>query len=215
MRVVIVGAGGFGREVHDIIDACVAQGEAFEFVGFLDDGMVDESLLARRGARHLGPSAYLSEMDVAFLIGIASPSARRSIDELAGSRGRVPMSVAHPSATQGLDNRIGPGAILCAGARMTTHITVGRHLHLHVNATIGHDCVIGDYVTISPAATISGNVTLGDAVTVGTGANVIQGVTIGDGATVGAGAVVLGDLPPGVTAVGVPAKPLPRSPKQR
>ena len=43
---------------------------------------------------------------------------------------------------------------------------------------------------------------------IGTGASVVPGVTIGRRSIVGAGAVVVDDLPPGVTAVGVPARPI-------
>ena len=65
---------------------------------------------------------------------------------------------------------------------MTTNVTLGRHVHLHVNTTVGHDAVLDDYVSVFPAATVSGNVYLGEAVTLGTGANVIQGVRVGAGA---------------------------------
>jgi acetyltransferase-like isoleucine patch superfamily enzyme len=90
---------------------------------------------------------------------------------------------------------------------LTTNIVAGRHLHVNLNATVGHDCVIGDFVTLAPGVSISGHVTIGDGVEFGTGAVVLPGVTIGDGAMVGAGAVVTRDVEPGVTVIGMPAKP--------
>ena len=93
--------------------------------------------------------------------------------------------------------RLGAGTVVAAGARLTTGIAVGRHGYVGPNATIGHDCVLEDYVTVLPGATVSGNVHLGAGVSVGTGANIRQGVSVGEGATVGAGAVVLTDVPPG------------------
>ena len=71
---------------------------------------------------------------------------------------------------------------------------------------VSHDCVIGDYVSVSPGALINGNVTVEDDVFVGTGAIILPGRHIGRGATIGAGAVVTKDVPPGATAVGVPAR---------
>ncbi len=110
-------------------------------------------------------------------------------------------------ATVGGDNRIGEGCILAAGARVTTNITLGRHVDLHVNSTVGHDSVLDDFASVYPGATVSGNVHLCEGVTIGTGANVLPGVTVGAGAFVGAGAVVIADVEPGVTVAGVPARP--------
>jgi acetyltransferase EpsM len=72
--------------------------------------------------------------------------------------------------------------------------------------TVGHDCVLHDYVTVFLGVNIAGNVTLHEGVTVGGGATVLPGVTVGAGATIGAGAVVVRDVPPGVTVKGVPAR---------
>jgi hypothetical protein len=103
---------------------------------------------------------------------------------------------------------LGPGAVLAAGVRLSTNLQIGRHFHANPNATVGHDCVIGDYVTLSPGAHISGSVTLGDGVLVGTGAVVIQGCTVGGWAVIGAGAAVVRDVAPGLTVAGVPARSL-------
>ncbi len=91
---------------------------------------------------------------------------------------------------------------MCAGARMTTNVELGRHVHLHVNTAVGHDAHLGDHVSVFPGATVSGNVTVGDQSTVGTGANLLPGVTVGVDCFVGAGAVVVDDVPDGATVVG-------------
>ncbi len=104
----------------------------------------------------------------------------------------------------------GPDSVIIDGARLTTNVRAGRHVHVRVNATVGHDCVIGDYVTISPAATTSGNVVLEDRVNVGTGATLIPTVPVGADATLGAGAVVVRDVLAGETVVGVPARSIGR-----
>jgi sugar O-acyltransferase (sialic acid O-acetyltransferase NeuD family) len=207
---VVVGAGGFGREVLDVVEAMNAIAPTFEFAGFLDDGHVETQLLARRNAHHLGGIGLLRDLDAEYVIGIGNGVVRRRIDEAASGWGRTAAVLIHPAATVGSDVRIGQGTVVAAGVRITTNIDLGRHVHLNLNSTVGHDAVVGDYVTVNPGATVSGNVVLEDGVNLGTGCAVIQGRTIGAGTVVGAGAVVVSDLPPGVTAVGVPAKPLAR-----
>lgn len=205
--VVIIGAGGFGRECLDIIEALDREGARLEFRGFLDDGGGDAELLRRRDATCLGPVAEAPD-DVCYVIAIGDGAARERIDDTLTRRGLVPLVLVHPQATVGSDCRIAPGTIVNAGARATTNIDLGRHVQLHANCTVGHDASLGDYVSVYPGATISGSVVLGRGVTVGTGANVLPGVRVGDGAYVGAGAVVVGDVEPGATVVGVPARPL-------
>lgn len=204
-RLVIVGAGGHGRETLDIVEACNERTPTYEFVGFCATS-VDDELLARRDASHLGGIDVLRESGTAYVIGIGTSEVRRDIDAELRAASCEAVVLVHPAASTGSDLRIAPGVILAAGARLTTNIDLGRHTHLNVNAVVSHDCVVGDYVTLSPAVTVNGNVTLGDGVFLGTGAIVLPGRTIGAWARIGAGAVVTEDVPPGRTVVGVPAR---------
>jgi sugar O-acyltransferase (sialic acid O-acetyltransferase NeuD family) len=203
-----VGAGGHGRDVLDVVEAAVAAGAPYELVGFLDDEPVDEALLERRGQRVSGPVSLLADLDARYVIAIGDGVARSEVDALAIGWGREPATLLHPSVTVGGDVLLGPGCTVLAGARITNHVRLGRHVHVNQNVTVAHDCEFADYVTINPGANLSGNVRLEERVTIGTGASLIQGVTVGAGSTVGAGAVVLTDVPAHVTAVGVPARPL-------
>ena len=205
---VLVGAGGFGREVHDIVVAINRDGAEFDLLGYVDDSPGEHPLVLRLGELFLGNTDELVRRQAGFAIGIGSGEVRRTLDAKLVAAGCMPVTLIHPIATVGTDNHIGKGCILAAGARVTTNITLGRHVDLHVNSTVGHDSILDDFASVYPGATVSGNVHLGEAVTIGTGANVLPGVTIGAGAFVGAGAVVISDVPPGVTVAGVPAKPL-------
>src|ERR1700674_47685 len=207
-RLVIIGAGGLGRDVCDMLGAMNERALTYEVLGFLDDAGGDRELLARRGMTLLGAVDQLGVLDVEYIIAIGAAEPRRRIDAFATEHGRHASSVIHPAATLGSHAVIGPGTIVAAGARLTTNIKLGRHVQIHTNATVGHDAVLENYVTVLPGANVGGNVTLEQGVTVGSGAVLIQGVTVGRLTTVGAGAVVVRDLPEGVTAVGVPARAL-------
>ncbi len=179
----------------------------FDFLGFCADIYYDEAEIAARNASYLGGvEDVLSEVDAEYVIGIGNGDARRSIDAFATSLGRRAATLVHPLSSMGMGVEIGPGSVVTAGARLTTHISIGRHVHVNLNATVGHDAVIDDYVTLNPGVNVSGRVHIGEAATLGTGSCVIERLTIGAGTIVGAGATVVRDLPPGVTAIGTPAR---------
>jgi len=209
--IVIIGGGGHGRELHDILVAINGRGTAWDFLGFVDDHDLDAGILHRIGAVHLGDQTILKDFAGAmFVIGIGAPAARSTIETTALQAGLQPATLVHPGAWTGLDVEIGAGSVLCANVSITTNIVLGRQVHINRNATVGHDTRIDDFVTLHPGAIVSGDATLGKGVTLGTNSTVIPGVSVGANTTVGAGAVVIRDLPPGVTAVGVPARVLRR-----
>lgn len=208
---VIVGAGGFGREVVDIVDAINDRAPTHELLGFLDDGEVRQDLLARIGVPLLGDTTRLADLDVDHVVGIGAPEPRRRIDALAATCGRTATVLRHPHASVGRDVELGPGVIIAAGARLTTHISVGRHVHVNLNCSIGHDTVIHDYATLFGGAIVGGGCVIGVGATVGSGAVILPGVRVGDGAVVGAGATVIRDVADHGIVVSVAARPSLRS----
>lgn len=202
--IVIVGAGGHGRE---LLGALLAAG--CKPKGFLDDNPPPQDLLRRIGANYLGTISLARAhlVDSAFIIGIGSGHTRSAIDRRLSAYATAE-PVVHPRASLDLDVRLSPGSVVFAQATVTTNISIGRHTHIGRGAAVGHDTSIGDYVTVMPLASVSGNVRVGHGATIGTSAVIRQGQTIGTGAFVGAGAVVVSDVPPGVTVVGNPARPV-------
>jgi sugar O-acyltransferase (sialic acid O-acetyltransferase NeuD family) len=188
---VVVGTGGHGREVADAVLAA-GHARSHDLLGFLDDAVGPWPLVERLGLPVLGPTEALRELDVEYVIGIGDGDVRRRLAELAGLCGRRAAVVIHPTASFGRDVEMAPGVVLAAGSRITTHVHLGAHAQVNVNASISHDCVVAPYATVSPGATICGNVRLGEGVLVGAGATILPGLSIGDWSTIGAGAVVVG-----------------------
>jgi sugar O-acyltransferase (sialic acid O-acetyltransferase NeuD family) len=207
--VYIVGAGGFGRECLDVLEAMnrVDGADPIVFLGFLDDGDGPEAnILSRRGASIVGPAAPPPPNPAGFVIGIGDPVVRQRIDAVFVAAGHVPITLIHPTVITGSDIEIGEGSVVCAGVSMTTNIRLGRHVHVNPLVPIGHDSRLMDFVSVNPGANIAGAVTIGRGALIGSGATILQGRTIGDGSLVGAGAVVTRDVPIAVTVIGVPAR---------
>lgn len=209
---VIVGCGGFGREVLDVVDAINDVQPQWRVLGFVDDAPTarDIELVNRRSHSILGGVSDLAARSgTAYIIGIGSGHVRRAISETLDAAGLSPATLVHPSATLGGDTRIGDGSVLCAGVRVTTNVHLGQHVHLNLNTTVGHDTRLSDFVTVNPLVAISGAVEIGEESTLGTHSAVLQGLALAPRTFVGAGACVTRHVPdPGTLVVGVPAKPI-------
>ncbi len=204
-RLVIVGAGGFGREMYAAVLASPQFREHQRITGvvFIDD----------HGALPGLPAPIVSTIsdftplpgDVG-LCAIGSSRGRRTVTESLEARGLRFVPFVDDNARVGASVTLAEGVIVCANSIITVDAQIGRHSHINCNCLIGHDVVVGDYVTLSSAVCLTGNVHLADDVFVGTGAILIPSRTVGAGATVGAGSVVLRNVKPGVTVFGNPAR---------
>lgn len=120
-------------------------------------------------------------------------------------------AIVHPAAVVSDSARLGMGCVVMAGAIVNADAEIGLGAILNTACSVDHDCVLGDAAHVSPGAHLAGDVRVGNCAWIGIGASVRQGVRIGVGVTVGAGAAVVSDVVDGLTVVGIPARPVPRS----
>jgi sugar O-acyltransferase (sialic acid O-acetyltransferase NeuD family) len=217
MKIVILGAGGHGEVVADMIAAGARVADAaLELVGFLDD---DPRLAGREvgGTPVLGNLADVGRASAdAFVVAIGNNHARARIADALVAAGRRVVSIQHPRAIVSRRATIGDGTMVSAGAVVITRSRVGRGVILNTGCTVDHHTHIEDYAHIAPGVHLGGEVSIGPCTLVGIGATVLPRCRIGAGCTIGAGAVVIADVPDGATAVGVPASLLPSTvPGQR
>ncbi len=208
-KIVIIGAGGFGREVKIIIDAINEIEKKYEFLGFYDDGFALGTLI--NGYPVLGGIADLNSTtdSIAVAVAIGNPQVKlKVVNQLSTDKITFPTLI-HPSAIISKDDVvIEKGCIICAGNIITCNIKIEKFTILNLSCTVGHDTIIGAYSSFMPSVNISGEVKIGEYVYVGTGAKIINQLHVGKGTIVGAGAVVSKSLPENCTAVGIPAKPI-------
>lgn len=208
-NIVIIGVGGFGREVKVLIDQINQVDKKFNLLGFYDDANDLNSYY--NGLPYLGKIEDLNSLghETSVAIGIGDPVTKKKIISNLINPNLTFPSLIHPSVILGNDNvTIEEGSIICAGCIITCNIEIGRFVTLNLMCTVGHDTNIGSYSSFMPSVNISGEVLIEESVYVGTGAKIINQLTIGQDTIVGAGAVVSKSLPPNCTAVGIPAKPI-------
>lgn len=201
-RLVVLGAGGHGKVVVATLDALQRRPDAV----YDDDPKTHGTNVL--GVPVVGALDDLKgSSEVEAVIGIGAPyDVRLRVVRRLALRW---ISALHPRAVIHDSAEIGEGTVVFAGAVVQPDAVLGRHVIVNTGATVDHDCEIGDFAHVGPGVHLCGGVTVGAGTLVGVGASVRPGVRIGDGATVGAGSVVVSDVEPEATVVGVPARARP------
>jgi len=207
-KIVIIGAGGFGREVLDIIDACNQNNKIYEPLGFIVDSQFGEPGTIINDMPILGGVDWLkNNVDSVFVIcSVGQPHLRYQLIQRATELHCRFINLIHPSAILTRWVSMGEGVIIAAGCILTNQIQIGNHVHVNLDCTIGHDVRIQDFATLAPGIHVSGNVSVGAGCYIGTGANIIEKISIGEWSVIGAGSSIIGNVPANSTVVGVPGK---------
>lgn len=206
-KVVILGAGGFGREVLDVFDAVNQIDPIFDVIGFIVDSHYGKPGAFINDKPILGDLGWFQKnKDVKAICGIGEPHKRHEVVMRAKRLGVNFCSIIHPGASLTRWVRIGEGTVITQGSILTNQIQLGDHVHINLDCTIGHDVVIEDFVTLSPGVHVSGNVALRRGCYIGTGSNIIENIAVGGWSIIGAGSTVITDIPDNTIVVGVPAK---------
>ncbi|MEP7263549.1 MAG: acetyltransferase [Bacteroidota bacterium] len=208
-KIAIYGAGGFGREVLQLIEQINANRPEWIFEGFFDDGIAAGTMVNGYPVLGTVDEANNYSSVLYLVIAVGNPLIKKRIVERINNPQIIYPVLIHPLVH--VDKRwvnIGNGTIITAGNILTVNITIGEHVIVNLQCTIGHDTVIKDYCSLMPGVKVSGEVVLYENVYIGTGASIINQVTIGSNTIIGAGAVVTKNIPSDCTAVGVPATPI-------
>lgn len=207
---IIFGASGFGREVAWLVERINRVSPTWNLLGFMDDNAAIQGTEIN-GYRVLGGTdAVRNYMDAYFVCAVGASRVRETIIwNLKAINPNIKFAtVIDPSVEMSDLVTIGEGTIICAHTIVTVNITIGDHVIINLDCTIGHDAILRDYVTLYPSVNVSGMTDIGRCSELGTGMQIIQGKSVGEYSIVGAGAVVVKDIPANCTAVGSPAKPI-------
>ena len=209
-KIVVIGAGGFAREVKFLIDDINENKKKYDFLGYI---VSDLNKLGKYDSSDevLGDFSWFDKHSdpLSVAIGIGNPNVRLKLGyELSEKYHHISCPpLIHPNVIFDKNScTIEDGAIICSSTVMTVNVHVKKFSLINLCCTVGHEAVIGDGSVINPTVNISGGVNIGVCVLIGTGAQLLQYVKIGDNSVIGAGACVIKSVPPNEIWGGVPAK---------
>lgn len=206
-NLIIIGCGGFAREIFWHAQKSHGFGEDWRIKGFLDGDVklsaADYELLP---ADVLGDvDGYEICADDVFTCAVGTPKVRRHLSEKIFSRGGEFINIISKLADVMPTVKIGRGVIICPQVVIGDRASLEDFVALNVAATVGHDAQVGKFSCVMPHASISGGSSIGAEVLIGSGAIILPKARVGDGSTVGAGSVVLKKIRAGKIVFGNPA----------
>jgi len=205
-KLIIVGAGGCGREVLQWALAAMPYQSEWHIAGFLDDN--PEALKGyETGYALLGAvSSWQPQSDEVFVCAIGSPGVKKRVALSLEERGARFATIIHPTAILATTAFLGKGVVLSPFSTVSADAVIGDHAFLNLNTSIGHDAKVGSYSTLSSYVDVTGYVKIGDSVFVGSHVAIVPKVSVGDGAFLCAGSIIMTHVKQGQKMLGNPAR---------
>lgn len=205
-RLVIAGAGGFGREVFGQIATSpkfLAERSINNLV-FIDDGNPQKF----PGAEIISSiRTFVPQQQDLVLVALGEPEHKKAVVSMLSERNVSFLSFVHDETFIGPRVELGEGSIVCYGSRLTADVTVAKFVTINIDTSLAHDVHVGQFSTVGPGSNLTGGVSLGEMVFVGASSSFVPMVTVGDGARIGMGSVVIRDISDGAKVFGNPAMP--------
>lgn len=199
---IVVGAGGHAKVVLELIRAS----GRFNVIGCVDPGGAREILgVPVLGGDELLPGLHRAGVRYAF-VALGGNRLRRDVTRRVRDIGFELPAAVSPAASISPTASVAAGAAIMGGVTINANAVVAEGAIVNTNASVDHDCVVGPFAHCAPGTHLAGVVVVEEGAFVGIGACAIPGTRIGAWSVVGAGAVVIDDVPPRATAVGVPAR---------
>jgi sugar O-acyltransferase (sialic acid O-acetyltransferase NeuD family) len=207
-RTILVGGGGFCRELIDAVSTCHEAGSVPAVGGYLDDA---GDVLGGFDIRvpWLGSTIeYQPQPDDVFVLAIASPAGKRVVHGRLHDRGARFPRLIHPTVNVAPTAMIAEGVMILFNGAAGPNCRIERMVTINTGSGLGHDAVVGEFSTLSSKVDITGGVQVGSDCLIGSNAALIPKIKIGNGATIGAGCVIYRSVPAGATMFAPPARML-------
>lgn len=204
-KLIIIGAGNVGGYLSYNID----EFGSYDILGFLDDDPGKHGTTVY-GRRVLGGIDQIGELtragDTKFVIGISSPEARQRMHYRLESFGIVFPNFVARTVWLSKSVKLGKGVILYPGVSINYETVVDDFVIMNMNCAVGHNCEIGRFSTMAPGVNLAGFTLVQEGVELGIGASTKQRVTLGRYARIGGQSMIVRDVLPNTTVVGVPGE---------
>lgn len=202
-KILIIGAGGFGKEVVDLIRDI----GGYDIIGFLDDNRDEKASIIN----HIPVIGTLDDLDQYrnvenVAIAIANPKVKKRIYEYSRNIGFQYPNLIHPTVIMGSDVKMGRGNIVCANSLISTEVLLLDFITINPQCGIGHESKLYSFTTLYWSVNIGGNTSIQGGCELGSKSCVLQGLRISEDVILGACSVAVRDILDKGTYVGVPAR---------
>ena len=204
-NLVIIGAGGFGRELLQWVKDINNVSKTWNIKGFIDDNLnaLDSFACDYKVINTI--DKYKPELTDFFALAIATPKIKEIVVKKMKEKGAIFASIIHPTALIGEFNQLGDGLIMYPRSEITVNVKIGDFVTI-LSSSLGHDSIIEDYVTISSWCDITGGVYIKRRAYLASGVKIIPNKCIGQDAFLCAGSIVFNDIKDGIKVMGYPAR---------